>query len=338
MANDYREFRRKARRRKKRKQLLAGLVLAAALLVVAVTVFFVLKLTGVIGAKAPSGGVPVSQPAADTGALPADTAAGGSGFVLQPAVEDTAWNTKAYAVRTIDTTVQGQDDGTTAMDFRLATQPSCGMVDISYYNNVTFVGDSLTQGLELYTTGLPNANYCAYTGIGPNTIVTGGTGKRLDGTREVAWEAILASQPDAVYLLLGTNVLTSDGSYESFLAYYGQLIDMIQQAKPGITVYVQSITPVRPEVQATKPGLYRDRLMRINDEVAALALTKGCRFIDLWECLADGEGNLAAEYAQPDGIHLKPEGYEAWVNYIRTHTVYTPGVPYAPGTSYYIEQ
>ena len=141
-----------------------------------------------------------------------------------------------------------------------------------------------------------------------------------------------------MYLLLGTNVLTSDGSYESFLAYYGQLIDMIQQAKPGITVYVQSITPVRPEVQATKPGLYRDRLMRINDEVAALALTKGCRFIDLWECLADGEGNLAAEYAQPDGIHLKPEGYEAWVNYIRTHTVYTPGVPYAPGTSYYIEQ
>ena len=134
--------------------------------------------------------------------------------------------------------------------------------------------------------------------------------------------------------------LTADrlGNDAAFLTYYGQMLDMIKAALPNAAVYVQSITPVRPEVVNEKPGLYRERLMAINDELAALALQKGCTFLDLWEVLADDNGDLIAEYAQPDGIHLKPEGYTPWINYLLTHTVYTPGVAYAAGTSYYIEQ
>ena len=46
-----------------------------------------------------------------------------------------------------------------------------------------------------------------------------------------------------------------------------------------------------------------------------------CAFLNLWEALADDNGDLKAEYAQPDGIHIKPEGYPAWVEYLATHTV-----------------
>ena len=116
------------------------------------------------------------------------------------------------------------------------------------------------------------------------------------------------------------------------------MLDQIHAALPAAQIYVQSVTPVRPEVVQDKPGLYKARLMAINDELAALALQKGCTFLDLWEVLADDNGDLIAEYAQPDGIHIKPEGYVPWVNYLRTHTVYTPGVVYEAGTSYYIEQ
>ena len=55
----------------------------------------------------------------------------------------------------------------------------------------------------------------------------------------------------------------------------------------------------------------------------ALAVEKGCFFLDLWEVLADENGDLRAEYAQPDGYHLLPEGYAAWVEYLRTHTAHT---------------
>jgi len=48
---------------------------------------------------------------------------------------------------------------------------------------------------------------------------------------------------------------------------------------------------------------------------------KRTAFLNLWEALADDNGDLKAEYAQPDGIHIKPEGYPAWVEYLATHTV-----------------
>ena len=47
---------------------------------------------------------------------------------------------------------------------------------------------------------------------------------------------------------------------------------------------------------------------------------KGCTFLNLWEALADENGDLIEEYAQPDGYHLLPAGYDAWVDYLCTHT------------------
>ena len=187
---------------------------------------------------------------------------------------------------------------------------------------MSFVGDSLTQGMQMYDTGLPGAMFCAYRGVGPNAIVNGTSCKRADGVAEVPLDALTAQQPKAVYLLLGTNVLGTDSDYTSFLTYYRLMLDMITQALPGTPVYVQSVTPVRPEVAAKKghEGLNRDRLCRINDELAAVALEKNCYFLNLWEVLADENGDLKAEYAQPDGYHLKPEGYTAWVDYLCSHT------------------
>ncbi len=253
---------------------------------------------------------------------------------------DADWNRSDYAVRTLDTTVQGQDDGSTAMDFRLAGQASgAGTAELSWFDGAVFLGDSLSHGMQIYETGLPNAQYCVYTGAGPQSVVNGQAVKRAsDKVAEVILDALVAKSPDRIYVLFGTNVLTRDTSYASFIAYYGQMLDMIQAALPGTPIYVQSITPVRPGLRSEKPGLYKERLMRINDELAALALEKGCYFIDLWEALADENGDLKADIAQSDGYHIKPAGYTLWVEYLRTHTVYTPGVAYVPGTSYYIEQ
>ncbi len=336
---DYQEFRRKVQMRRRKKKLLVATAAAAAVLVVIGAVWivkdsFAPPVAESAAASEPAASSAASQPAgADSSAAPVQDAAS---FTLT-ANADANWNSSTYGVRVLNEGILGQDDGTTAMDFRLAAQPACGVADLSYFDNVTFVGDSITQGLQLYDEGLSNAHYCAYKGIGPNSIVNGATVKDVHGAVQVPMDALVASQPNEVYILLGTNVLVSAGSYDSFLAYYGQLVDMIQAALPGVPIYIQSITPVRPEVCRTKPGLENGRLRQINDAVAAMALTKGCHFIDLWEALADDEGNLNADYAQPDGIHLKPTGYQAWVSYLQTHTQYTPGVVYAAGTSYYIE-
>lgn len=240
--------------------------------------------------------------------------------ILQEITEDNTWNTLQYA-STRPLTVQTLSTGTTtALDFRMAALPRTAPVEKSWFSQVSFVGDSLTQGMQMYDTGLPGAMFCAYRGVGPNAIVNGTSCKRADGVAEVPLDALTAQQPKAVYLLLGTNVLGTDSDYTSFLTYYRLMLDMISQALPNTKIYVQSITPVRPEVRKKSPGLYKERLREINDALSAIALEKGCTFLNLWEALADENGDLIEEYAQPDGYHLLPAGYDAWVDYLCTHT------------------
>lgn len=240
--------------------------------------------------------------------------------ILQEITEDNTWNTLQYA-STRPLTVQTLSTGTTtALDFRMAALPRTAPVEKSWFSQVSFVGDSLTQGMQMYDTGLPGAMFCAYRGVGPNAIVNGTSCKRADGAAEVPLDALTAQQPKAVYLLLGTNVLGTDSDYTSFLTYYRLMLDMISQALPNTKIYVQSITPVRPEVSKKSPGLYKERLCEINDALSAIALEKGCTFLNLWEALADENGDLIEEYAQPDGYHLLPAGYDAWVDYLCTHT------------------
>ena len=240
--------------------------------------------------------------------------------ILQEITEDNTWNTLQYA-STRPLTVQTLSTGTTtALDFRMAALPRTAPVEKGWFSQVSFVGDSLTQGMQMYDTGLPGAMFCAYRGVGPNAIVNGTSCKRADGVAEVPLDALTAQQPKAVYLLLGTNVLGTDSDYTSFLTYYRLMLDMISQALPNTKIYVQSITPVRPEVSQKSPGLYKQRLCEINDALSAIALEKGCTFLNLWEALADENGDLIAEYAQPDGYHLLPAGYDAWVEYLCTHT------------------
>lgn len=241
--------------------------------------------------------------------------------ILQQELTGSEWNTISYTpARRLS--VQTLDNGMTAMDFRLAAQPASPAVERSSFSDVSFLGDSLTQGMQLYEEGMQNAMFCAYKGVGPNVIVNGTTCNRADGTTEVPLEALTAQNPRAVYLLLGTNVLGRDTDYSSFLTYYRLMLDMLNQTLPNTKIYVQSITPVRPEVsqKSGHEGLNRDRLYQINNELAAIALEKDCYFLNLWEVLADENGDLIESYAQPDGYHLRPAGYAAWVDYLRSHT------------------
>lgn len=244
----------------------------------------------------------------------------GEATILQQALPGNEWNTLRYTpARQLN--VQTRADGSTALDFRMAALPESQAVDKSVFCTASFLGDSLTQGMQIYDTGLPEAMFCAYKGVGPNAVVNGTSCKRADGVKEVPMDVLAAQQPTELYVLLGTNVLNREGDYSSFLTYYRLMLDMLTQSLPNTTIYVQSVTPVRPEVRQTHPGLYRDRLCAINNELAAITLEKGCHFLNLWEALADDNGDLKAEYAQKDGIHIKPEGYTAWVDYLCTHRV-----------------
>ena len=192
-----------------------------------------------------------------------------------------------------------------AYDSSVIRQPACGQVDLSYFSDAAFLGDSLTVGFSDYSINLGGALICGYTGVGPDAIVNRSAVKSSVRGPEVALDVLAAAQPKKLYILLGTNTLTTVGAADRFLAYYGQMLDVLRQTLgEGCVIYVQSIPPVRPEAAVEKPGLASDIIRSVNEQLALLAADKGCVYLDLWETLADGEGNLKEVLAAPDGVHF----------------------------------
>ena len=192
-------------------------------------------------------------------------------------------------------------------------------------HTVTFVGDSLASGMGIYATGYPNAPYATYRSIGPEAIVNNTTvTNAVTGATETPIETIVASQPDYVYILVGTNTLVNANSEERLLAYYEQMIDVLREKlNPGVVFYIQAIPGVQEDVVQTRPGLDNARIFSVNNLLANLALRKGCYFVNIREALNNLDGSLIDEYdVGLDGVHVNPAGYQAWADYLATHTAW----------------
>ena len=223
-----------------------------------------------------------------------------------------------------------------AYDSSVIRQPACGQVDLSYFSDAAFLGDSLTVGFSDYSINLGGALICGYTGVGPDAIVNRSAVKSSTRGEEIALDVLAAAQPKKLYILLGTNTLTTLGAADRFLAYYGQMLDLLRQTLgDDCVIYVQSIPPVRPAAAEEKPGLASDVLRSVNEQLAQMAADKGCVYLDLWETFADGEGSLKEILAAPDGVHFSAgNGYGAWVTYLRNHAKYASTNAWTLGSAY----
>lgn len=221
-------------------------------------------------------------------------------------------------------------------DAKMIALPANGRVDVSYFNTVTFVGDSISQGLFSYENILPGASHNAtYKNIGPQGIYEGSLWSiGGDNPKEVPIDSIVASQPDNLYVLLGTNTMVSS-SDDALIAYYKEMLSNLRaRLNPAVGIYIQSITPVRPD---NRNGFTMERINLLNSRLAQLAYEEGYYFVNISEALVGDDGYLREEYSGADGVHLHPDGYRAWVEYLITHTAYHPRNVYLPGSPYYRE-
>lgn len=243
---------------------------------------------------------------------------------ILPAVDRAAWDTATPVEATIDTEYRNTDH-------RMVALPASGTVDTSYFGTVTFIGDSIASGLGIYATGIPNAKYCCYVSASVNSFVNNAAMKNaVTQAQETPLEAIEATQPDAVYILVGTNNLVNPTGEEGFIAYYERLIDMLRERlHPDVVYYIQAIPGVQEDVVQTKPGLDNARIQTVNDMLANLALRKGCYFVNTREVLANQDGSMVDDYGANDGIHFNAAGYAAWNEYLKTHTAWSRRTVYA---------
>lgn len=339
MASDFYTYRKEVKSRRSRKR---GVLVVLGLLLILSAVaggFWFWK-----GQGTPASAVQATPEEAQATAEPTPTptpvpesqaTAESAGFEarrLLPEVDTASWDKSEKVEATLNQDYQNTDH-------RMVALPMLGTVTDDYFNTVTFVGDSLTSGLGIYVTGYQNAHYAAYKNIGPDVIVNNSTvTNAVTGATETPIETIVASQPDYVYLLFGTNTLVQPNNEEKLLAYYEKMIDTLREnLDPGVIFYVQSIPGVQEDVVQSHPGLDNARIAAVNDQIANLALRKGCYFVNIREALTNPDGSMIDEYdANYDGVHFNPDGYQAWSDYLATHTAWNRRSIYIGENPYYI--
>ena len=318
--------RRREQRRRRRQLAVVG------------TVAGVLVLSGIITVLLPDSakGETTAPPAADPAGtrLVAPLPYAGAGDSGGSTVQALNWGTVGPQKQSADTGYTY-----TALPAAPAALPEFGRVDTSWFADAAFLGDSLTAGfcVNEYNIDVGGALVCGYEGISPNTVVNRTTVTSPDRGEEIPLDVLTAAQPAKLYILIGTNALVQTGNDDSFLAYYGKMLDDLRAALPNTTFYVQSVLAATQEkVADTLPGLAPDRLAVINAAIQQLCAERGCYYLDLNAEFADDAGYLAADYAQPDGVHLTVSGYSRWVSYLCTHVPYDKDNPYQAGSTYYL--
>jgi lysophospholipase L1-like esterase len=180
-------------------------------------------------------------------------------------------------------------------------RPSVGMVKNIFY------GDSLTAGwpVQEFFPGHSLLNR----GIGGDSVY--GLWHRLE-------DDVFAYAPKAVFMLIGINGIgePEDRITAHILALAGRMRE--REIKVGLS----SILPLRAVDNRCDRFQYQDKIVRINGALKAAADGGGqFVFLDYHAAVRDPTGQLAAECAQEDGLHITFEAYRRMARVVRPHLV-----------------
>lgn len=196
--------------------------------------------------------------------------------------------------------------------------PETEAVADTYFDGAVFLGDSRTEGFSLYS-GLKHGQYLYAVGATVESVFTKAAWEAEPGKKVPLLDALAGMDCERVYLMLGVNELGWT-RIENFHDQYAKVIDRIREDHPEADIFLQSILPVSAKQEALKTYVNNKRIREYNGVIAALAEEKSCWFLNVAEAVTDDAGCLVADWNY-DGIHLNPTGCQAWLQYLRTHSV-----------------
>ncbi len=213
-----------------------------------------------------------------------------------------------------------------------------GRVDVGYFDDAIFMGDSLADGFKDYAAWMSlkdtGALYLTQRSMTPRSFMQPGAmvdaGKA--GVLDV-WATISDRQPGKMYITLGTNALMAMDPDEFIQSYY-QLVDKIRTTSPVTKIYITTIPPTSSGYAAKEERLSKERIQQANNLIAKMCREKNLALINLYDVVMGADGYLNEEI-NSDGIHMTPDGYKMWLNYLIEHTVYDAGSNYIPGSPYH---
>lgn len=172
----------------------------------------------------------------------------------------------------------------------------------AFFSDAAFLGNSLVDGLRLYS-GLENCDfYCA-------------TSMTVTNADDLIAQMAQKSY-GKIYILLGINEIGYD--VDRFTALYQEMLDGIRAQHPETDLYIMGLSPVSAEKSTSSDLFTMERVEQYNEALYQLAKDNQCYYVDLCQALAGPDGFLPAEVTS-DGVHFAASHYKVWVAYLKTH-------------------
>lgn len=114
-----------------------------------------------------------------------------------------------------------------------------------------------------------------------------------------------ATQPQTIHLMAGINDLKNGVPDAQVVDNLYRMMAQLQRQHPQSQLVVYSILPTRLREVSS------DRIQRVNQRLAALAVHQGATYVDLYTSFSDSQGLLRVDLTT-DGLHLSSQGYTLW--------------------------
>ncbi|MBE7003106.1 MAG: hypothetical protein E7425_02315 [Ruminococcaceae bacterium] len=181
-------------------------------------------------------------------------------------------------------------------------------VDLSWFDDALFIGDSHTEGFCDYA-GVRNATYYYKRGIDIWSVMN----KSFVGGKQTIPQALTQHRFGKIYIMLGINEIGC-GTTESFAEQYGKVISQLRTLQPDALIYIQSIFHTSQKKSDTT--VYNnDRINARNEAISHLADGEHVFYIDCNAVFDDENGALQSSYSG-DGVHVKAPYYTMWRDYL----------------------
>lgn len=199
----------------------------------------------------------------------------------------------------------------------LSSQLDYVEVDNDYFSNACFIGDSRMEGLYFYG-DLREADFYYKAGVTVYDIMSKKLACNGDGGEEIT-SALSRKQYSHIYMMVGVNEL-GDKNPDEYAKAYSDDIATIRSLQPNAIIFIIGMMHVTTAYSNSSDVFNNDNIDARNTAVAALANGKDIFYLDMNECVDDGNGGVIGDYSF-DGVHLKAEYYKLWTEWMKAHGV-----------------
>lgn len=198
------------------------------------------------------------------------------------------------------------------------------MVDVSWFDDCVFIGDSITSGLSLYNDGTDTFGegifICAGSLSYSNAVLPlddpNAVHPSFKNVKILSEQAAEVTGSNKAIVTLGMNDVGVNGAEAAFKSAVN-FIERLRMNSPECTIYLQTVTPMIKRVQI--PSFNNDIIKEFNGMLEKYAEEQNLKFLNSYEVFADKDGNLPEEYCgdvKDQGIHFNNESYRIWANFI----------------------